>query len=568
MSSVPSTGASIRPAKPPVGTTVLFVHGAERREIPLPPGPFAIGRKTGKDLEIPDPRISRDHAEIIFEDGNYYVVDGNSKLGTFVNKERVTKRKLARNDRIEFGVGVGAHLIFDPTTDESSVAREFLSQISVMRVEDKSSDLEKLAMFLNAARKLNTSGALEEILISLIETTLKLTGAERGFIFIRDNETQKLKLGAACTSKGERLFSDETISHSILDEAAKSASEFVVTDTAKDSGLAARQSIIMHDLRTVIAIPLRKARKGDKDDGTVLGVLYLDSRFASGSISGVSHDIMGVIAREAAGLVESTHLAQMEEASRRYQQELNIAAMIQQRLMTVTIPELPYASLSAMNLPCRDIGGDFFDVLANDGGLYVVVTDVSGKGMSAALLASILQGMIYAQVTAGLPLPDVMASANRFLCQRILGEKYATAIIMHVNPHGDVSYVNCGHIQPLIVKQGKTSRLTSSNLPVGLLADAEYQGASFKLEPGDRIVLVTDGVTEAENLTGDFFGEERLEHAATAVEGPCFDHIFAAVRTYCGEVPLNDDCTVLELVYRGKSKDKTQSTSELRIDPI
>jgi pSer/pThr/pTyr-binding forkhead associated (FHA) protein len=182
MSSAPSSTGAVPVQRPatasnPVGTTILFVHGAERREIPLRTTPFGIGRKTGKDLEIPDPRISRDHAEIVCEEGVYYIVDGGSKLGTFVNKERVTKHKLARNDRIEFGVGVGAHLIFDPTTDESSVAREFLSQISVMRVQEKSSDLEKLAMFLNAARKLNTSGALDEILISLISTTLKLTGA-------------------------------------------------------------------------------------------------------------------------------------------------------------------------------------------------------------------------------------------------------------------------------------------------------------------------------------------------------------------------------------------------------
>jgi serine phosphatase RsbU (regulator of sigma subunit) len=159
-----------------------------------------------------------------------------------------------------------------------------------------------------------------------------------------------------------------------------------------------------------------------------------------------------------------------------------------------------------------------------------------------------------------------MASANRFLCQRILGEKYATVVILHITPNGEVSYVNCGHVQPLVVKNGKATRIVSSNLPVGLLADAQYEGSSFKLEPGDRVVLVTDGVTEAENAEGDFFGDERLEHAAVAVNGPCFDHIFAAVRTYCGEVPLNDDCTVLELVYRGPSKDKSISSSDLKVE--
>ena len=536
---------------------MLFVHGAEQREMILSLAPFAIGRKSGKDLEIPDPRISRDHAEIVCEEGNYYVVDGGSKLGTYVNKDRVQRRKLLRNDRIEFGVGVGAYLVFDPQEDHSSAAREFLSQISVMKVQDKTSDLEKLAMFLDAARKLNTSGALDEILITLIGTTLKLTGAERGFIYLRQPDGA-LALAAACTSKGERLNSDETISHSILEEAAKSASEFLVTDTSKVSGLASRQSIIAHDLRTVVAIPLRKAHG---DVTVVLGILYLDSRFVSGSISGVSHDILGVIAREAAALVESTHLALAEEEGRRYQQELSIAATIQQRLMTVTIPELSFASLSAKNLPCRDIGGDFFDVVTNEDGLTIVVTDVSGKGISAAILASILQGMIYAQIVARVHLAEIAAAANRFLCQRVLGEKYATVVILRLNPLGEVEYVNCGHIQPLTVHEGQVERHTSSNLPVGLLADATYETARIQLLPGDRVVLVTDGVTEAEDAAGEFFGDERLEEAATMQDGPCFDHIFAAIRKYCGAVPLNDDCTLVELVYRGKSKNQTASSA-------
>jgi sigma-B regulation protein RsbU (phosphoserine phosphatase) len=525
--------------------------------------PFTIGRKTGKDLEIPDPRISRDHAEIILEDGHYFIVDAGSKLGTFVNKERVQKKKLTRNDRIEFGVGVGAQLIFDPLLDQSIIAREFLSQISSIGVEQKSSDLEKLALFLEAARKLNTTGALDEILISLIETTLKLTGAERGFIFLRGQE-KKLKLSAAVTSKGERLTSDDTISHSILEDAAKSANDFVVTDTSKFGELAARQSIVAHDLRTVVAIPLRKAHgpqpaKG-KDEITVLGVLYLDSRFVSGNISGVSHDILGVIAREAASLVESAHLAQIEEEGRRYQQELTIAATIQQRLMNVDIPELTYASLSAKNLPCRDIGGDFFDVVTNEDGLTLIVTDVSGKGISAAILASILQGMIYSQVSARVPLVDIASSANKFLCQRVLGEKYATAVILRINPQGEVEYVNCGHVPPLAVQADEIVRLHSGNLPVGLLAEATYDCAKMKLAPGDRVIIVTDGVTEAENSEGEFFGDERLEKAANTEKGPCFDHIFNAVKLFCGDVPLNDDCTMLEVVYRGRPQKTTDST--------
>ncbi|MCU1284192.1 MAG: Serine phosphatase RsbU, regulator of sigma subunit [Acidobacteriales bacterium] len=572
MSPLSSSSAIPIKAQPPshagnsIFPSMLFVHGAEQRELRLSLLPFCIGRKSGKDLEIPDPRISRDHAEIVCEEGDYYVIDCGSKLGTYVNKERVQRRKLVRNDRIEFGIGVGAHLVFDPIAENSVVAREFLSQLSVISVDEKSNDLEKLALFLEAARKLNTSDAFEEILLSLIGTTLKLTGAERGFIFVcRDDGG--LALSAACTSSGERLTSDKTISHSILADAAKAASEFIVTDTMKVGEMAARQSIVAHDLRTVIAIPLRKAhgqQSLDSKPERVLGVLYLDSRFASGSISGVSHDILGVIAREAAALVESTRLAQAEEAGRRYQQELTIAATIQQRLMTVTIPELSFATLSAKNLPCRDIGGDFYDVVVDEQGLTVVVTDVSGKGISAAILASILQGLIYSQVVAQVPLQDIVTSANRFLCQRVHGEKYATALILRLTPDGEVTYVNCGHVPPVLVRKRHAERILPANLPVGLLEEATFTSGSCRLEPGDRLILVTDGVTEAEDCNGEFFGDERLEQAATLMgEDPCFDHVLAAIREFCGVVPLSDDCTLLELVYRGRPKHATEPTMKM-----
>jgi len=530
---------------------LLYINGAEQREITLSLANFTIGRKAGKDLEIADPRVSRDHAEIVAEDSSYFVVDCGSKLGTFVNGQRVQRQKLARNDRIEFGVGVGAQLIFDPVSAEQSIAaREFLSQISVMGAQEKQTDLEKLALFLEAARKLNTAGALDEILLSLINTTLKLTGAERGFIYLRQPD-DSLTLSAACTAKGERLLNDDTISHSILQDAVKSDHEFVVTDTTKLSAMAERESIIAHDLRTVIAIPLRKAHGGTEAESQnkVLGVLYLDARFVASNISRVSHDILRVIAREAAALVESTHLAQVEEASRRYQQELGIAAMIQQRLMTVTIPEIPFARIHAKNLPCRDIGGDFFDVISTEDGLTVVLTDVSGKGISAALLASILQGLIYAQVSARVPLSEIANAANRFLCQKVLGEKYATTIILRICANGEVEYVNCGHVEPILVSKGEVKRISGGNPPVGLLLDIDYEPTRVRLTDGDRIVLVTDGVTEAENSVGEFYGDERLVNAAGEHPHSSFDHILQSVRNFCGETPLSDDCTLMELTY-------------------
>ena len=534
---------------------VVFVQGGEQRSIALTRVPFTIGRKTDKDLVIADPRISRDHAEIVLQGGDFFLVDVGSRHGTYVNGAKAERQKLQPNDRVEFGARGGPYLVFSPTQPTTSTAREFLSQISgiAMPSGTATSDLEKMTLFLDAARKLNTTGVLEEILVTLIEATLRLTQAERGYVFLREPDG-KLVLAAARNSKGESLADDSTISRSIIEEAAASASAYHVSDTTKTADIASRKSVIAYDLRTVICIPFRKhtvgGKAGSKPAATeVTGVLYMDSRYASKDLSTVSKDILNAIATEAAALVENARLVQAEEASRRYQQELTIAASIQQRLMAVTIPELPFAKIQAKNIACKDIGGDFYDVVPTETGVAVVITDVAGKGVSAALLASILQGMIYTHLTASVPLERLAKTTNEFLVQKALGEKYATAFIGHITREGEFVFVNCGHVQPVLVSDGKVERLKESNVPLGLLPGVSYECGRRQLKAGDHLVLVTDGVTEAENGQGDFFGDERLEVAACTANP--FDSIFSEVRTFCGGVPLGDDCTVFELTYRG-----------------
>jgi sigma-B regulation protein RsbU (phosphoserine phosphatase) len=537
---------------------LVFVQGNDQRTINLDHSPFSVGRKIDKDLVIADPRVSRDHALIVSENGQFCVIDQSSKHGTFVNGERVQRKTLERNDRLEFGVRDVAYVIFHPHHASSNSARDFLSQISGIHISTETTDLEKLTLFLEAARKLNTIGVLDEILVTLLDATLNLTRAERGYVFLKA-EDGKLRLAAGRNSKGEPLLDDKTISHSILEDALKSNSEFVITDTSQSLDLAGRHSIVAYDLRTVICIPLRKPQVQTTRDAQgpspsemsaeVMGALYVDSRFASRDISSVSNDILRAIAHEAASLVENARLVQAEEAARRYQQELAIAASIQQRLMAVTIPEVPFARLSGRNLSCKEIGGDFFDAVNTEDGLTVVLADVSGKGVSAALLASTLQGMIYSQLTARMPLPEIVAAVNRFFTHKHIGEKYATVIIARIRRDGELEYVNCGHVPPLLVCNREVIRPSHGNLPVGLLADAAYESDRYNMHPGDRLVLVTDGVTEAENARGDFFDNERLE--AVAAKSGTLEDIFSAVADFCGGTPLSDDCTVVELLYTG-----------------
>src|ERR1700690_2182801 len=235
----------------------IFGQGSDQQTLSLNHTPYTVGRKVDRDLVIADPRVSREHASIISENGEFFVLDNGSKHGTFVNGEKVDRHKLQRNDRLEFGARDIAYLIFHPLHATSNTAREFLSQISGIQIAPEASDLEKLTLFMEAARKLNTSGVLDEILVTLLDTTLKLTRAERGYVFMK-NDAGNLRLAAGRNSKGEPLLDDKTISHSILDDALKSNSEFVVTDTSRSADLTGRKSIVAYDLRTVICVPWRK----------------------------------------------------------------------------------------------------------------------------------------------------------------------------------------------------------------------------------------------------------------------------------------------------------------------
>jgi len=208
---------------------------------------------------------------------------------------------------------------------------------------------------------------------------------------------------------------------------------------------------------------------------------------------------------------------------------------------------VPYARLRGRNLPCKEIGGDFFDAMNTKDGLAVVLADVSGKGVSAALLATSLQGMIYSHLLAGMPLLEVIGAVNRYLTDKLVGEKYATVLLARLRRDGELEYVNCGHVPPLLVCGGEVIRPGHGNVPVGLLPDASFESATCQMKSGDRFILVTDGVTEAENAMGDFFEDSRLE--AAAAKSPTLEGIFGAVSEFCAGNPLSDDCTVVELCY-------------------
>ncbi len=557
--SFPSAAAPLQPPAPARGPVLVIEHAGTKTQLTISHVPFTIGRKNDKDLVIPDPRVSRDHAQIESVGVEYWISDQGSRHGTFLNGERVERQRLKKNDRLEFGArDGGAVVVFDPEEAGAGTSSgEWLKDVVELETSG-ASDLKKLSLFLDAVRKLNATSVLDEVLVTLLDATLKLTHAERAFVFMRD-KGGKLRLAAGRDARGNPLTDGSTISQSILQEAATTACEFLVTDTSRSDEIAIRNSIVAFDLRTVICIPLCKTAMkqfaikpvpgGPALVREVMGALYLDSHFASREVSAISHDALRAIATEAAALVENAHLVEAEEESRKYQQELTIAASIQQGLMAPSIPEVAYANIRAQSIACKDIGGDFYDAVKTESGLTVIVADVCGKGISAALLASTLQGMVFSQLEARVPLRAIATSVNDFFCQKRLGEKYATLFMAQLKADGSLEFINCGHVPPVLVSQGKTHRPNEGNLPVGLIPGATYESAQGHLNQGDRMIIITDGVTEAANAADEFYGDDRFE--AAALKPDPFDEIVKSVAEFCAETPLADDCTLLELIYNG-----------------
>jgi phosphoserine phosphatase RsbU/P len=529
-----------------------LVDGSSRRTVVIDRFPFVIGRSSECNLTLPHSYVSRSHATIAHDGTQFVLEDIQSRHGTFVNGEQVTRRTLRPGDRIQFGSRDAPLLRLASRDRHADTGPNILSQLQ--DISAKHSELEKLRWFLEAARELNSAGQVDRVLASLLETTLALAKVERGYVFlVGGSGALELALGRDAT--GNVLTDAPTVSRTVLRQATRGTDQFIVTDTLSAEG-EVPESIVAHDIHTIICIPLRRTRQTRNGESAedaagrqVFGALYLESRFQPGGLSDVDHDLMRTIAREAAALVDNAQLATIEDQARKHQEELQIAARIQQGLMAVQIPDFPFAGVQAHSIACSAVGGDFFDVVSGDDVLNVALVDVSGKGISAAILASTLQGMLHVQLEAGQPLGAIAAATNRYLCLKAVG-KYATMLLLRLHQDGRLDYLNCGHVKPRLCSGAEVSWLEQSNLPVGLLDGAEYTVGNVTLRPGSRVILVSDGITEAEDATGEFFGDERLDSASLCGD---LSGVLQRLADFCGGHPANDDCTIVQVAFTGQA---------------
>ena len=545
---------------------VVSPDGA-RRFARIAQTPFLIGRgaETGNHLQLSDRRISRNCAAIVTEANRFYLEDRGQRRGLFVNGEKVESRELQNGDAISFGLEDSYEIVFRNSTgtDDESIPH-LLTRIEHITASEPtgSGGLRKLNLLLEATTLLHSQLPLDSVLGTMLDHAVSVTDADRGLLLEGDNPAS-LKVRLARRSGGLRLPPESLMpSQTAIQLALKQHSPVITEDLAQTGmDLAAAQSIVAQRLRAVVVIPLYANLRANTQEsminvkrGDFLGVLYMDSRRPA-AFSKLDRQILDALAADAASILDNARLVERERERQRMEQEINIARDIQQALLPRDFREFPHLAVSGINFPCLSVGGDYFDVFPlSDKRTAFLIADVSGKGLGAALLTTMLQGAL-SGMTLGTDPARVFNHVNRFLCGHSEVGRYATMFFGILDQDGEMDYINAGHPSPFLIRRGVAEEpFTEGSYPVGLVQEAEYVTARVKLEPGDTLILFSDGVTEAMDPSEDLYGVPRLREVLTGQSDCALDKlqksILESVENFAKGAHQADDLTLLIVRYR------------------
>ena len=544
-------------------TLVVIDPNGRRARIPLHPYPFRIGRAPDNNLVLRDSRVSRNHAQISQEDGRCVVEDLASRHGVWVNGERIEKpRILHGSERIEFGVPDGYQLHFARTGEDIQKLLGKSTPPDTTRAG--TANLEKLRAVLEVARSLQSSFSADDVLNSVVDATIAVTGAERGFLLLFDEE-HELQVRSARAKGGRDLPQDDLrVPRRLIQRALESRRDLfsMSFDPTAADGESPGNTIMDLELRSVACVPLVRVNLGGGTRTQIsagranAGVLYMDSRVNAVDLAGGNRELLQTLAIEASTVLENARLLEEERIKQRIEEELGVARRIQQSLLPRELPDSGWFRVCGSSQASHQVGGDYFDVVKVGPEMWsLVVADVSGKGVSSALLASFLQGA-FLGAALGASIPEVFSRINDFMTERADHGKYATVFYATLDSAGRMIYSNAGHCAPLLVRRaGPIENLATTSMPLGLVANAPFEIRECELVAGDRVVLYSDGVTEAQNAAGEFFGRALLRQAAAAAEAlDCagmHDAIQEAIREFTCGAEQSDDITLVVMEYEG-----------------
>ncbi|MBM3783427.1 MAG: FHA domain-containing protein [Acidobacteria bacterium] len=531
-------------------------------KIRLDASPFIIGRAETVQLSMPsDTMLSRQHCAFEWTGSYWQVRDLGSKNGTAINGQPlIREHKLLPGDMVvlgrhtlEFekskaaeGGARNSPLVFvedEPQLKPDSTFVIRLDNASIVAkpvVGSAPAELDRaqkrMEALVRAGRELASFRSLTELFEVVLDLALDSVGAKRGVLMtIESGEL----VSRANRGDGFR------VSTAVRDRLMRERSSLLVQDASADSLLKSSATIVQQRVRSLMAVPLQTETQ-------VIGLLYVDSPNIVHPFDADDLSLLTVFANIAAIRIEHARLVEVEHTERLMTHDLDQAADIQRSLFPQSPPAVAGLDLSGRSLPCRAVGGDYFDyIFLPDGRLLTIVADVSGKGLAAAILMSSLQARVQALAEVETDVAKLVSRLNHSLKANTPDNKFITGFFTAIDPAtGEMEYSNAGHNPPVIVRQSGVVELLTKGGPVlGILPNIPYAGGHARLYPGDLLVAYSDGVSEAPNAKGDEFGEDTVAEIAVACRDRSADEVLMEIarqlRVFLGELSPVDDVTMM-----------------------
>jgi len=394
----------------------------------------------------------------------------------------------------------------------------------------------QMQALIRAGRELAGHRPLKELFEVIMDLSMEAVMAGRGVLMTLEGDQLVVRAARGAGFK---------ISQTVRDRVLNEKSSLLVRDAQLDQALKAQMSIVQQKVRSMIAVPLQT-------NDRVIGLIYMDSPDMIREFTREDLGLLTVMANVAAIRIEHARLNEIELAERAMAKELEQAALIQKGLLPSASPKVAGLDIAGKTSSCRTVGGDYYDYLSfPDGRIAMLVGDVAGKGMPASLLMSSLQARVMVLFEDGDHLAQKVTRLNKSTCASCPENRFITFFMTVADPAtGELVYTNAGHNPPQLVRAaGGVEQLQGGGMILGILPMATYQESRIKMEPGDVLVLYSDGVTEAANGSDEDFGEQRLgELVASLKDRPAIEIVNAihtAVAQFTEGAPPADDITVV-----------------------
>ena len=542
---------------------------------PLESKRAVLGRHPDCDIVLDVGAVSRQHAQILELDNLFYVEDLESRNGTFVNNELVKGRhRLHENDQVKvcdllfsfhlqppgaltaesdagdsqqaFRQGGGlALLVEDATSSGSTIMSTVKTSRAGLRASPVNAEM-KLKALLEITHTLGASLSLDDVLPKLLDSLFKIfLQADRGFVVLQAGENGPLVPKAVKHRRGD---GQETIriSRTIVRQAMDAKEAILSADAATDSRFDSSQSIADFRIRSMMCAPLVDS------EGRALGVIQIDTLDQRTPFLQDDLDVLASVAGQAAFAVENAQLHEAALHQQVLERDLQLAHTVQRGFLPQKAPEIAGYEFFDFYEPANQIGGDYFDYVPLGGGrLAVIVADVSGKGIAAALLMAKLSSEARFVLASSAGPGEALTRLNAGFTGN-WEDRFVTCALAVVDCQTHkVQLANAGHMAPFL--RHADERVESigeeqTGVPLGVAADFVYQQATLSLDPGAGLALFTDGFSEAMNKNNELYGlarlEQQLRRKASGVK-QLGELILRDVKQFVGDRSQSDDMCLI-----------------------